>query len=885
MAKKRPQPAPEPRTENPDGATPSWWRQLLHEPVALCLCVPIMLRPWLDGVTYPTDNFYFLWFIAAVFVVWSAGMLIRGTPIRFGRPILLLTAFLSVALLTGLNTIQVYATYRGVLMWSSYFFLFVLVTNGLRGPLGAHILLTACAVSFLFESAWSLLHLEYVLPYVRQLLNENPRVVLKYFNETEATPELAHRLNTNRAFGSLLFPNALGAFLILGIPFAATAGFESLRRLLRKRGTGEPDFEFSLSQRRAYSIAIGAAVLVMTAGLAFLGFRFLAVFAFADSSWTTHRAAFIVYVAAIPGLLSVACGACVHRYGPVRFGLLVRAVGLPLLLTCQLISLWYTYSRGAMLGLAGACIGVGLLWFGGVLRAKLAGAALKTAAIGLALVAACVVTDAWVRGAWAQNPPANAPAASSAPAGAAASKPVKDKVQQEGREFGVADLADTGSLRLRLSYWQTAWRMARAHWLTGVGLGNFRAAFPLYQLPGAAATKLAHNDYLQMWCETGIGGCFLFVAFWAYFAVWGARKLLDSAQAPKRWLLTGLYTGLVAFLLHSLVDFNFFNPSLAFYAFLLAGLFYYYASPAPADAVRRPGWQTLGIPMLLAAALASGMALRTYLPDYVLGEGKLFNVGDEKVRTAKFRAGAFFLKEVRANRPANDPAIEMVEALTPLIPQRSQLESFGQIWVPAGTAEQQKNQPLAANEAIPPNAFFAPTNPVLARETAIAAIQQWLRIVETADDIFPYSPEVAGQAVNWYGLLIEATGANPERKREFTLGYVKWAARGVERSPMEPWYHEWYAKGLWMQANLETGPSKMTLLRQGLGEFHRATELYPSAPLVFRQYADALTKFGNFLKTPEAGLSAEGDACLAQAEKATKRRMELLKILEQSPLR
>ena len=33
------------------------WRSLLREPVAIGLTPLILVRPWLDGVTYPTANF------------------------------------------------------------------------------------------------------------------------------------------------------------------------------------------------------------------------------------------------------------------------------------------------------------------------------------------------------------------------------------------------------------------------------------------------------------------------------------------------------------------------------------------------------------------------------------------------------------------------------------------------------------------------------------------------------------------------------------------------------------------------------------------------------------------------------------------------------------
>jgi len=358
--------------------------------------------------------------------------------------------------------------------------------------------------------------------------------------------------------------------------------------------------------------------------------------------------------------------------------------------------------------------------------------------------------------------------------------------------------------------------------------------------------------------------------------VWGARQMTREPDGLRRWMLAGLYGGVVAFLVHSVVDFNFYNPSLAFYAYLLAGVFYVQSSPRPSSTEKKALHQIIAVPLLVSTALVSGMALRTYLPDYVLGEGRLLNVGDEKVRNAKSRMGEFFLREVRPDRPPQSPAIVTERAASQLIPMRSQRESFGQIWVPVPAAEKGgRNRRLGETEPIPPNAFFAVTNPRLAREVALAAIKGWIATVETADGIFPFSPEVAAHLVSWYDLLLQTVADDPERQREYTLAYAKWTAAGVQRSPLESWYHEWYAKGLWLRANLESGAEKMDLLRKGLEEFRLATELYPSAPLAFGQYGDALAKFGNYLKTPAVNREAEGDEYLAKAQEVLNKGKEL----------
>ncbi|HEO70104.1 MAG TPA: hypothetical protein ENN80_02500, partial [Candidatus Hydrogenedentes bacterium] len=298
--------APEPAAPVRDEAALPLWRQVLREPIAMCLVVPIALRPWLDGITYPTDNFYFLWYLALLFAIWSVRLLLRGEALRFGKPIALFAAFFVIAVLTGLGTVEVYTTYRMLLMWAMYFFLFILVTNGIRTRLAAAILLGAFALVYLAESLWGLLHLHYVLPFVRHLVKAQPGLLVQYFGTEELTPELAHRLNTNRAFGSLLFPNALGAFLVLGIPYALAGSIRGICEFLTAwRDRASSVAAIPVARRVLHAVLVGATAFVVTGAAAFFLFTFFAFFAYEGEPWSEHMAAFSLYVIALPLALSI----------------------------------------------------------------------------------------------------------------------------------------------------------------------------------------------------------------------------------------------------------------------------------------------------------------------------------------------------------------------------------------------------------------------------------------------------------------------------------------------------------------------------------------------------------------------------------------------------
>ena len=211
------------------------------------------------------------------------------------------------------------------------------------------------------------------------------------------------------------------------------------------------------------------------------------------------------------------------------------------------------------------------------------------------------------------------------------------------------------------------------------------------------------------------------------------------------------------------------------------------------------------------------------------------------------------------------------------MPNRQDLESFGQIWIPA-KVEGGPNTRLQAGEPVPPNAFLAVTNPKQARQVAFKATDRWLQTLIAADRTFPHDPERTAHFMEWYDLLFR-TATDPSKRREYALEYLEWAEAGLERSPLQPWFHEWYAAGLWRRANFETGDTKDASLRKGLDEFTRATQLYPSSYVAFWQLGDALQKFSKYLD--DTGRKTEADKRRQEAQEAFKE-SERLKALKKA---
>ncbi len=106
----------------------------------------------------------------------------------------------------------------------------------------------------------------------------------------------------------------------------------------------------------------------------------------------------------------------------------------------------------------------------------------------------------------------------------------------------------------RLAHWQAAAEMARDDLWTGVGVGNYAAAYPDYDLINFPdALGHAHNYYLNLLAEVGLPGLLAYLVLWVVImrqAVWLARRL----AWPERGVVVGLLAAWAALAVHHLVD-------------------------------------------------------------------------------------------------------------------------------------------------------------------------------------------------------------------------------------------------------------------------------------------------------------------------------------------
>jgi len=153
--------------------------------------------------------------------------------------------------------------------------------------------------------------------------------------------------------------------------------------------------------------------------------------------------------------------------------------------------------------------------------------------------------------------------------------------------------------------WKDALRMIRANPWLGVGLGAYQTAFPRYtQGDGLMVVDTPHNDYLQLLAEAGLVGGAL--AVWFIVSVFRlVARGLRSRDPLYSGLALGCGAGILALLVHSLVDFNLQIPSTALLFLLLSAV----ASHIGAEVVEREAEGALRHPARARAAdLATGVS-------------------------------------------------------------------------------------------------------------------------------------------------------------------------------------------------------------------------------------------------------------------------------------
>ena len=124
------------------------------------------------------------------------------------------------------------------------------------------------------------------------------------------------------------------------------------------------------------------------------------------------------------------------------------------------------------------------------------------------------------------------------------------------------------SFQSRLDYWRGAVAIAHDHTWLGTGPGTFGSIYPKYKLAQSEDAQLVHNNYLQMWSDSGVFAFMIFAALWAA-AIKDAFRLTSQRRGDAAAI--AVCAALTGAAVHGLVDFDLYVPGIAIPAFLLLG--------------------------------------------------------------------------------------------------------------------------------------------------------------------------------------------------------------------------------------------------------------------------------------------------------------------------
>ncbi len=128
----------------------------------------------------------------------------------------------------------------------------------------------------------------------------------------------------------------------------------------------------------------------------------------------------------------------------------------------------------------------------------------------------------------------------------------------------------------RRMIWESSWNLLQDSPWRGIGLGLFYLAYPPYRNPlDNTGGFFAHNDYLQIWIETGLPGMMLLLAVLGAALALFVRALRETGiRGDAHVEMTGLFCGLMTVAVHSTVDFNLYILSIMMISGLAMGRFH-----------------------------------------------------------------------------------------------------------------------------------------------------------------------------------------------------------------------------------------------------------------------------------------------------------------------
>ena len=127
--------------------------------------------------------------------------------------------------------------------------------------------------------------------------------------------------------------------------------------------------------------------------------------------------------------------------------------------------------------------------------------------------------------------------------------------------------AGATSVVARLDYWHAAVQTTVANPVAGTGPGTFQRPYEQIKSPDAEMARLAHNDYLEQFSDSGIPGGIFYAAWIVMALVTIGRRIWKTSNQ----IVFAVFAGLLGWFVQGVGEFGLFIPAPAWTAFTLSG--------------------------------------------------------------------------------------------------------------------------------------------------------------------------------------------------------------------------------------------------------------------------------------------------------------------------
>ena len=127
--------------------------------------------------------------------------------------------------------------------------------------------------------------------------------------------------------------------------------------------------------------------------------------------------------------------------------------------------------------------------------------------------------------------------------------------------------AGATSVGARLDYWRAAAQTTAKSPMVGSGPGTFQRPYAQIKSPDAEMARLAHNDYLEQFSDSGIPGG-IFYGAWIVLALVTVGKRVWKGGNQT---IFAIFIGLLGWFIQGVGEFSLYIPALAWTAFTLLG--------------------------------------------------------------------------------------------------------------------------------------------------------------------------------------------------------------------------------------------------------------------------------------------------------------------------